>query len=254
MRPRIGSQLVRKLGSSLRSLGAMVGLSLLGCLMTGATTGATTGAMTGTMTGAAARPTELPFTELQRLAPSIRVELRYATTNNFTGKVLYPAEARCYLRTAVAEALAKVATALQAEGLGLKVFDCYRPQRVQFQLWELVHDERYVASPHKGSRHNRGAAVDLTLVDQDGRELPMPTPFDDFTEKAHRSYQDLPAEAKRNRARLEQAMTRAGFVGLPTEWWHFDAADWQRHPLADLPFAALAAARPQVPPATGPTP
>ena len=114
--------------------------------------------------------------------------------------------------------------------------------------------ERYVASPHKGSRHNRGAAVDLTLTDQDGRELPMPTPFDDFTEKAHRSYQDLPAEAKRNRARLEQAMTRTGFVGLPTEWWHFDAADWQRHPLDDVPFAALAAARPQVPPATGPAP
>lgn len=134
------------------------------------------------------------------------------------------------------------------------MFDCYRPQRVQFQLWELVHDERYVASPHKGSRHNRGAAVDLTLTDQDGRELPMPTPFDDFTEKAHRSYQDLPEEAKRKGTSGWNRRWCGRALSAPTEWWHFDAADWQRHPLADVPFAALAAARPQVPPATGPAP
>jgi D-alanyl-D-alanine dipeptidase len=207
---------------------ALLGLGLFGCAAT----------------VAEARPQEPAFLPLRSVAPSVVVDLRYATAQNFTGKVLYPAQADCYLRAPVAQALAVVATELGKEGLGLKVFDCYRPQRVQYQLWELVHDDRDVANPHKGSRHNRGAAIDLTLVDKDGHELVMPTAFDDFSERAHRSYQALPEEARRNRARLEQAMTRAGFVGLSTEWWHFDAGDWQRYPLSDLPFEAL----PQLPP------
>lgn len=189
---------------------------------------------------AESRRAELSLVEVRTLAPQILVDLRYATAQNFTGKILYPKEAGCYLRMPVAQSLAKVALALAADGLSLKVFDCYRPQRVQFLLWELVKDERYVANPNKGSRHNRGAAVDLTIVDQAGQELPMPTAFDDFTEKAHRSYSELPEPAKRNRARLEQAMARAGFVGLSTEWWHFDAGDWQRYPLSDIPFESLA--------------
>ncbi len=189
---------------------------------------------------AESRRAELSLVEVRTLAPQILVDLRYATAQNFTGKILYPKEAGCYLRMPVAQSLAKVAVALAADGLSLKVFDCYRPQRVQFLLWELVKDERYVANPNKGSRHNRGAAVDLTIVDQAGQELPMPTAFDDFTEKAHRSYSELPEPAKRNRARLEQAMARAGFVGLSTEWWHFDAGDWQRYPLSDIPFESLA--------------
>ncbi|HMY60336.1 MAG TPA: M15 family metallopeptidase, partial [Pseudomonadota bacterium] len=122
----------------------------------------------------------------------------------------------------------------------LKLWDCYRPHRVQYQLWDIVHDERYVANPHKGSRHNRGAAVDLTLVDAQGQELVMPTPFDDFGEKAHRSYQQLPPLAIQNRTTLEQAMAKAGFVGMPTEWWHFDFARWQGYPLDDIPFDVLA--------------
>ena len=189
---------------------------------------------------AESRRAELSLVEVRTLAPQILVDLRYATAQNFTGKILYPKEAGCYLRMPVAQSLTKVAVALAADGLSLKVFDCYRPQRVQFLLWELVKDERYVANPNKGSRHNRGAAVDLTIVDQAGQELPMPTAFDDFTEKAHRSYSELPEPAKRNRARLEQAMARAGFVGLSTEWWHFDAGDWQRYPLSDIPFESLA--------------
>ncbi len=189
---------------------------------------------------AESRRAELSLVEVRTLAPQILVDLRYATAQNFTGKILYPKEAGCYLRMPVAQSLAKVAVALAADGLSLKVFDCYRPQRVQFLLWELVKDERYVANPNKGSRHNRGAAVDLTIVDQAWQELPMPTAFDDFTEKAHRSYSELPETAKRNRARLEQAMARAGFVGLSTEWWHFDAGDWQRYPLSDIPFESLA--------------
>ena len=207
---------------------AVGGLWLLGCA----------GAL------AESRRAELSLVEVRTVAPQIQVDLRYATAQNFTGKVLYPKEAGCYLRMPVAQSLKKVALALAADGLSLKVFDCYRPQRVQFLLWELVKDERYVANPTKGSRHNRGAAVDLTIVDQSGQELPMPTAFDDFTEKAHRSYSELPEPAKRNRARLEQAMAGAGFVGLSTEWWHFDAGDWQRYPLSDIPFESLNTAQP----------
>lgn len=183
---------------------------------------------------------DLALLDVRKVAPQVVVDLRYATAENFTGKVLYPKSARCYLRRDVAEALLAVDKALRAEGLGLKVFDCYRPLRVQFLLWEIVADERYVADPKKGSRHNRGAAVDLTLVNQAGQELVMPTPFDDFTEKAHRSYEALPEEAKRNRHKLQAAMQAAGFVGLATEWWHFDHQGWQRYPMSDISFEALA--------------
>jgi len=139
--------------------------------------------------GAAPDPTAL--VEATALVPGLRVDMRYATADNFTGKVIYPV-ARCLLRRAVALRLARVQAALAARGLGLKVWDCYRPLAVQQKLWDLVKDPRYVADPKKGSRHNRGAAVDLTLVDKDGRELPMPTRFDDFSEKAHRDYKGSP--------------------------------------------------------------
>lgn len=178
--------------------------------------------------------------EVTQLAADIRVELRYATANNFTKHVIYPASARCYLRAPVAARLADVQRALRARGLGLKVYDCYRPRSAQKTLWDIVPDERYVASPQTGSRHNRGAAVDLTLVDKDGRELPMPTPYDDFTVKAHRNYQALSKEALRNRQTLEDAMAGRGFIPLPTEWWHFDDPDSARYPLTDIRFEELA--------------
>ncbi len=185
------------------------------------------------------KPVRAELVEVALVAPQVVVDLRYATVNNFTGQVLYPKEARCYLREPVAKALGAVQAALLKEGLSLKLFDCYRPHRVQYRLWEIVHDERYVADPRKGSRHNRGAAVDLTLVDAQGQELVMPTPFDDFSEKAHRGYMQLPAQAVENRAKLQQAMERAGFLGLPTEWWHFDASDWQSYPIDDISFETL---------------
>lgn len=195
----------------------------------------------GCATGQAATAKTAPrLVDVMQVAPSVVVDLRYATAQNFTGQVLYPKSARCYLRADVAQALALVASDLGKAGLRLKLWDCYRPHRVQYQLWDIVHDERYVANPHKGSRHNRGAAVDLTLVDAQGQELVMPTPFDDFGEKAHRSYQQLPPLAIQNRTTLEQAMAKAGFVGMPTEWWHFDFARWQGYPLDDIPFDVLA--------------
>lgn len=184
---------------------------------------------------AAATPTPPRLVDAAAQVPGLRLDLRYATPNNFTGRALYPA-ARCLLRPAVAAQLARAQAAAAREGLGLKVFDCYRPLAIQRHLWALVPDERYVADPSKGSRHNRGAAVDLTLVDASGAELSMPTGFDDFSARAHRDYADLPADAVANRARLERLMTAAGFTGLPTEWWHFDADGWERYEVLDLPL------------------
>ena len=170
---------------------------------------------------------------IQGVNPHIRLDIRYATTNNFTHRQVYD-RATCYLQAEAAQKLGEVQKDLESLGLGLKVYDCYRPLSVQKNFWALVPDERYVADPAKGSRHNRGAAVDLTLVDAGGRELPMPTPFDDFTEKAHRDYRNLPSGVLRNRDTLEKAMTRRGFIPLPTEWWHFDFAGWEKYPVMDI--------------------
>jgi D-alanyl-D-alanine dipeptidase len=172
----------------------------------------------------ASPPSEL--VDLTRIAPHVRLDIRYATANNFTHHQVYP-DARCLLRRGVAERLARVQAALEADGLGLQVFDCFRPLSVQRKFWALVPDPRYVADPRKGSRHNRGAAVDLTLVTAAGAPLDMGTDFDDFSERAHRDYRALPDAALAHRAQLERAMAREGFVGLPTEWWHFDAPDWR---------------------------
>lgn len=199
---------------------------------------------------------EARLVDVGQAVPGVVVELRYATVNNFMKRAVYPVSARCYLRARVVQRLAEVQRALRKRGLGLKLYDCYRPRPVQKLLWDITPDERYVAHPSKGSRHNRGAAVDLTLVDAQGRELPMPTEYDAFSVKAHRSYSDLPAEQKQNRALLEDTMKAAGFLPLPTEWWHFDDPDSARYPLADLGFDELArqnAAAPAPAPAA-PTP
>ncbi len=166
---------------------------------------------------------------------TIVLDIRYATPNNFTHEVLYPA-AICMLRRAAAESLHAVQQELQKQKLGLKVFDGYRPLSVQKKMWALVPDDRYVANPANGSRHNRGAAVDLTIVDSLGNQLEMPTPFDDFTEKAHRDYMQLPEKAIEDRALLEDVMKRHGFIPLSTEWWHFDFEGWQKYPIMDEPL------------------
>jgi D-alanyl-D-alanine dipeptidase len=173
--------------------------------------------------------------DIRDVAPAIRLDIRYATPRNVTGETLYPA-ARCLLRPAVAERLAKAQAALERQGLGLVVFDCYRPLSVQKRLWALNPDERYVADPAKGSRHNRGAAVDVTLIRADGGPVGMPTDFDDFSERAHRVYNRLPPTVRVNRARLEQAMRDAGFEPLATEWWHFDDPDWAQYDVLDVPL------------------
>ena len=180
--------------------------------------------------------------DIREVDPRIVIDIRYATAENFTHQVLYGAS-RCLLRENVARRLAWVESDLSLQGLGLKVFDCYRPRSVQYKMWKIVPDSRYVADPAKGSRHNRGAAVDLTLIDLKNplgpRELEMPTGFDDFTEKAHRDYKGASGEATLHRKVLQEAMERRGFVGLSTEWWHFDAKGWERYPLLDIPLDAV---------------
>ena len=169
------------------------------------------------------------------IVPRLQLDVRYATSANFTHRRLY-AHARCLLHDAVARRLAEVQRELAARGLGLVAYDCYRPLSVQKRMWALVPDERYVSDPAKGSRHNRGAAVDVGLVDARGRALPMPSAYDEFSARAHRDFSGGSDEARANRALLEAAMQRHGFSGLPTEWWHFDAVDWQAYPISDEPL------------------
>jgi D-alanyl-D-alanine dipeptidase len=173
------------------------------------------------------------------LAPGVVLDVRYATESNFMNEKLYPREA-AFLRCAPARALAAVQRDLETRGLGLKVFDAYRPYAVTVRMWEKWKDPDYVADPSRGSRHNRGAAVDVTLVDlRTGRELEMPTGYDDFTSAASSSYQEGSKEALKNRAILREAMERFGFVVLPSEWWHFDYRGWEAYGLLDVPHEAL---------------
>ncbi len=154
-------------------------------------------------------------------APNIRLDIRYAGTNNFTGQQIYGC-GRCFLREAAAEALIEAARHLADKGYGLILFDCYRPRPAQWRLWEIVPDPRYVADPRKGSMHNRGLAVDLTLFDlSTGQPLDMGTPYDFFGPEAHADYSALPQHVLTNRKTLRDAMHAAGFEGIATEWWHF---------------------------------
>jgi zinc D-Ala-D-Ala dipeptidase len=166
-------------------------------------------------------------------------DVRYATTNNFMHATLYPVS-KVFLRRPAAIALHEVERELAREGLGLKIFDGYRPYRVTVRMWKPIRNPDFVADPAKGSRHNRGAAVDLTLIDlRTGRELPMPTGYDDFTPHARQDFNDLPPEAIANRARLREVMKSHCFDPLPSEWWHFDFRGWEKFELLDLPLEAL---------------
>lgn len=185
---------------------------------------------------------ENPLIDVQAVCPSVRVDVRYATADNFMKEPLYPS-AICLLRREVAEKIARVQKELEKEGLGLKIFDGYRPLSVQKKMWARFPVEGYVANPAKGSNHNRGAAVDVTLVDAQGHELPMPSAYDEFSERAHRDYSGGDAQARKNRGLLEKAMLTEGFIGLATEWWHFDDADAKNYPLLDFPVDSSEARR-----------
>lgn len=181
-------------------------------------------------------PAEL--VDIHAVNPNILLDIRYATENNFMKKQVYSV-ARCLLRGEVAEKLSQVQEDLEKQGLGLKVYDCYRPLSVQKLMWQVRAARPYVANPARGSKHNRGAAVDITLVDRNGQELEMPTEFDNFTRRASRTYAGASAKAKKNRDLLGSAMKKRGFIPLSKEWWHFDAVGWQKYQILDVPLDAI---------------
>lgn len=165
---------------------------------------------------------------------TIVMDVRYATENNFTGKVLYPTD-KVYIRNIAGKALAEANKYLKENyNLRIKIFDGFRPISVQRIMWEIMPDDRYVADPSKGSRHNRGAAVDVTLIDNSGTELDMGTGYDNFTEVAHFNYSDLSDEVKSNRLLLRETMIKFGFVPIETEWWHFDFGGWEKFNIIDF--------------------
>ena len=183
------------------------------------------------------REPEMRLVDLASLG--IPLDIRYATPDNFMKRTLYPS-AKAYLRAPAARALVEVQRELAARGVGIKVFDAYRPYAVTVAMWEPIQNPDYVADPKKGSRHNRGAAVDLTLIDlKSGAELPMPTGYDDFTPRAAHDFNDLPPDVLANRALLRDVMTKHGFDPLPSEWWHFDFRGWERFELLDVGFGEL---------------
>lgn len=183
-----------------------------------------------------------PDNELVNLAefiPGIVLEIGYATTRNFTGKKIYTM-ARAYARKPVAEALKKIQADLQKQGLALKIFDGYRPYSATVLFYETYHDTTYVASPYKGSRHNRGCALDLTLIDsKTGKELPMPTEWDSFKKEAWPTTPVADPVIRKNRKTLIDAMEKHGFKVNASEWWHFDFIGWQKFAVMDIDFEEL---------------
>lgn len=167
------------------------------------------------------------------------VDWKYATTDNFTKQVLYT-NPEAFLRLPAAKALQLINDELKQQNIGLKIFDAYRPYSVTQKMWEVVPDEHYAANPAKGSGHNRGIAVDLTLVDlSTGKDLAMPTGYDDFSEKAHHNYLQLDAEIIANRNLLRSVMEKHGFKALETEWWHYYWNDGKTYSLMNFDFNQL---------------
>lgn len=183
---------------------------------------------------------DMQLIDLEELIPDIMLDIRYATSDNFTGEIIYTAP-KAYLRKPVAIALRQVQDSLAHLGLGLMVYDAYRPYAASLKFFEVYPDTNFVANPRNGSRHNRGCAVDLALVDLNTRQpLPMPTPFDEFSPKAHPEFMMLADTVLHNRSLLFGVMSHFGFTHYPTEWWHFDYQGWDSYPLTDLTFEELA--------------
>lgn len=182
----------------------------------------------------------LAFVELKSMIPNLQYDIRYATTHNFTGRQLYQKGSETFLRRPAALALQQVQIALASRGLALKIWDAYRPYAATQLMWNLIGDERYVANPAKGSGHNRGLAVDVTLIDvQTGKELDMGTPYDHFSDTAHHSFSGLPPQVLQNRQLLKQVMEAAGFNALATEWWHYAWPNNRGYDVMNLSFKQL---------------
>jgi D-alanyl-D-alanine dipeptidase len=181
--------------------------------------------------------------ELVTLDPTLHLEVRYAATNNFMHRPMYR-QARAFLQRPAAEALVRAQQSLRAEGYGLLIFDGYRPWSVTKAFWDAATPEQraieFVANPKKGSRHNRGCAVDLTLCElATGKEVEMPSAYDEFSDRAFPDFAGGTAETRARRDLLRKAMESNGFTVYKAEWWHFDYNDWPHYPILNIPFEAL---------------
>lgn len=161
------------------------------------------------------------FVNIRSLSDDFVLDIKYATDDNFLQQSVYDC-AECYLREATAKALADAQSEFMKMGYRIKVFDCYRPLSVQEKMWKIMPGTHYVANPAKGSKHNKGAAVDLTLVDASGEELDMGTPYDFFGKEAHHTYTNLPKEVLKNRELLKSVMDKHNFRSIYSEWWHYE--------------------------------
>jgi zinc D-Ala-D-Ala dipeptidase len=187
----------------------------------------------------AVKDSNMQMVDVEQRIPRLKKDIRYATVNNFTKQQLYK-QARVFLRLPAANALLAVQQELNRLGMGLKIFDGYRPYAVTEQMWAIVPDDRYAADPSKGSGHNRGAAVDLTIIHlKTGKELTMPTDFDNFSEQAHHDYPLTDSTVAANRRLLRTVMEKHGFVALKTEWWHYFFSNAKEYPLMDIAFEDL---------------
>lgn len=181
-------------------------------------------------------PEAAHLVDLAEFAPDLILDIRYARPDNFTNEVLYPV-ARALCARGTAEKLMIARDALAAQGYRIIIWDAYRPVSVQQRMWDLIKDPRYVGDPSKGTaRHARACAVDLTLADQDGRPLEMPTGFDDFSPQASADWPGHPPGIKARALALRKAMLDAGFAYNPAEWWHFSDKEWDSYPVLDLPL------------------
>jgi D-alanyl-D-alanine dipeptidase len=165
--------------------------------------------------------TDTTFVNLKDYSQDFAYDMKYATTDNFLKAKVYDC-AECFLRLKTVKALIEANIAFNKKGYKIKIFDCYRPLDIQKRMWEIVSNPEYVANPSKGSIHNRGGAVDITLVDIDGKELEMGTPFDFFGKQASHNYTDLSQEVKENRLLLKKIMIEANFNSFDSEWWHYN--------------------------------
>ncbi|WEK19316.1 MAG: M15 family metallopeptidase [Candidatus Pedobacter colombiensis] len=183
--------------------------------------------------------TDYQLLEITKYVPGLVLDIKYATKDNFMKRVMYP-QARAFARRPVVMQLKRVQAELKKKGYGLKIFDAYRPYSITVAFYKEASDKAFVANPNKGSRHNRGCAIDLTLIDlKSGQELKMPTPYDSFAPEAAVTYTNLPPQIIKNRQLLISTMQRYGFKVLENEWWHFDFTGWQAYDLMDISFQKL---------------
>lgn len=173
------------------------------------------------------------FIRLEDIDSTFMYDMRYATENNFINKRVYDCD-KCIIREEVAESLVKANNYFKSLGYRIKFFDCYRPLDVQKQMWEVYPNAKYVANPAYGSIHNRGGAVDITLVDEYGIALDMGTTFDHFGEEAHHAYQNLKADVLANRKLLKDGMASAGFSAIRTEWWHYNFGTAKKYAISNF--------------------